>query len=133
MRLRHARGLKGLSQQQLAKSAGVKQAAISQLETGESQSFRGTTLVAIAQILDVSPQWLATGKGHMHSIDNPLPLEAIRHAREWMKLAPEVRTRVADMVVEMVKASAADRAAVADKKVEDAYGLPGQKAKHRQK
>lgn len=131
VRLRHARKLKGLSQYDLAKASGVKQASISQLETGISRSFKGTTLVSFAQILEVSPDWLATGKGQMTAIDTPLPPEAVRHAREWMKLAPEVRTRVADMVREMNKASRADQEAVPDEKVEAAYGTPGRKKLHR--
>lgn len=131
MRLRHARKLKGLSQYDLAKAAGVKQASISQLETGESKSFKGTTLVSFAQILDVSPDWLNTGKGQMTAIDSPLPPEALRHAREWMKLAPEVRSRVADMVREMVKTSSADQEHVSDEKVEAAYGQPGRKKVHK--
>ena len=130
MRLWRARKQKGLSQEDLAKAAGVRQAAISQLETGDSQSFRGTTLVAIAQILDVSPDWLATGKGSMYPpTDPPLPPEAVRHALEWLKLAPEVRARVADMVTEMVKTSSADKQAVPDRRVEAAFGRPGGRRK----
>ena len=127
-RLRHARKLRGLSQYDLAKAAGVKQASVSNLETGSSRSFKGTTLVSFAHILDVSSDWLATGKGSMMQVDTPLPPEALRHAREWMKLAPEVRTRVADMVIEMNKTSRADQPAVPDEKVEEAYGRPGRKA-----
>jgi transcriptional regulator with XRE-family HTH domain len=126
-RLRHARKLRGLSQYDLAKSAGVKQASVSNLETGSSRSFKGTTLVSFAQILDVSPDWLASGKGQMTHVDTPLPPEALRHAREWLKLAPEVRVRVADMVREMVKTSSADQIPVPDEKVEAAYGSPGRK------
>lgn len=125
MRLRHARKLRGLSQYDLAKAAGVKQASISQLETGESKSFRGTTLLSFAQILDVSSNWLATGKGQMMAVETQLPPEAMKHARQWMKLAPEVRRRVADMVDEMVKNSAEDQDPASDDRVEETYGRPG--------
>jgi transcriptional regulator with XRE-family HTH domain len=134
MRLRHARKLAGLTQEELAKAAGVQQAAISQLETGATRSFRGTTLMSIAQSLNVSPEWLASGKGAMQAADTPLPPEAVQHAREWLKLAPEVRARVHDMVIEMNRTSHADRKAVPDERVEEAYGRPGrQPSKHKTK
>jgi hypothetical protein len=61
----------------------------------------------------------------MEEVGSPLPAEGVRHAKEFMKLAPEVRKRIHDMVVEMVKTSAAERPAVPDDKVESAYGRPG--------
>jgi transcriptional regulator with XRE-family HTH domain len=125
VRLRHARKLRGLSQAALAKASGVKQASISNLETGESLAFKGTTLVSIAQTLKVNPEWLATGKGHMDGSEPPLPAEAIKFARQWLKLAPEVRNSVAAMVTEMVKTSAAESPAVPDERVETAYDRPG--------
>jgi transcriptional regulator with XRE-family HTH domain len=128
IRLRYVRKeIRGWTQQQLAKSSGVKQTTISDLETGESKSPVGTNLMALAQSLQVNPDWLATGKGDMQQVDIPLPPEAINHAREWLKLAPEVRSRVADMVIEMVKASSADKTPAPDEKVEAAYGKPGRK------
>jgi transcriptional regulator with XRE-family HTH domain len=120
-----------MSQQELAKAAGVQQAAISQLETGETRSFRGTTLVSIAQSLDVSPEWLATGKGDMVSTNTNLPPEAVRLARDWLRLAPEVRASVHDMIRKMIDVSAADRQAVPDEKVEKAYGRPAGKTRSR--
>lgn len=131
VRLRHARKLRGLTQQVLAKASGVKQATISDIETGESQSPVGTNLVSLAQTLLVSPEWLAQGKGDMEQTEAALPIEAVKFAREWLKLAPDVRTSVANMVKEMVKTSSADTQAIEDHKVADAYGKPG-KAKKKQ-
>lgn len=129
VRLRHARKTKGLTQVQLAKASGVKQATISEVETGESKSPVGTNLVRLALALQVSPEWLATGKGPMVSTDPPLSQEAQRVARDWLKLAPEVRKSVASMIREMVKESASEEPAVPDERVEEAYGRPGHKAK----
>lgn len=129
VRLRHARRLRGLSQESLAKKAGVTQAAISQLEKGESRSFKGTTLISVAQSLQVNPTWLAEGKGHMDGSEPPLPPEAMKFAREWLKLAPEVRESVAAMVTQMVRTSAADVPATPDERVEATYGRPGRKTK----
>lgn len=129
LRLRHARKLRGLSQVQLAEAAKVTQASISDLERGKSKSFRGETLVAIARTLHVSPEWLAKGVGRMEDDDMPpLPIEAQRVARDWLKLAPEVRVKIADMLREMVKQSQAETKAVDDAKVEAAYGRPSKKS-----
>ena len=126
-RLKEARKLRGLTQQQLATKAGVKQASISDLERGESKSFRGTTLVSIAQTLKVRPDWLETGKGRMDGLDQPLPVEAERVARNWLKLAPEARVKIADLIATMVETSGADKEAVPDSRVEAAYGMPPSK------
>jgi transcriptional regulator with XRE-family HTH domain len=128
VRLRHARKSRGISQEKLAKAIGVKQAAISQLETGESKSFRGTTLVSIAQTLKVSPDWLATGKGPMDGHHEPLPADAERVARDWLLLTPQVRSRVAAMIRTMVETSHGDLEAAPDEKVAAAYGKPGNKS-----
>lgn len=134
MRLRHARKLRGLTQQALAKASGVKQASISEVETGESKAPSGTNLVSLAQSLKVSPDWLAFGKGQMEgSTTDPLPAEAERLARDWLKLSPEVRAKVAEMIREMVKTSAADTKATPDERVAAAYGKPGSSSKHPRK
>lgn len=128
VRLRHVRKeLRGMTQQDLVKSSGVKQSTISDLETGESRSPVGTNLVALAQSLDINPDWLATGKGDMEPVDVPLPPKAIVLARDWLKLAPEVQESVHDMIRKMVKASSADQEAAPNEKVEAAYGRPGRK------
>lgn len=60
-RLTSARTDKGLSQQQLAKLAGVAQSTIGSLESGSRLSARKIT--AIADALGVNSLWLAEGKG----------------------------------------------------------------------
>jgi transcriptional regulator with XRE-family HTH domain len=129
VRLRHARRLRGLSQEKLAKQAGVTQAAISQLEKGESKSFKGSTLISLAHHLQVNPAWLAEGKGQMDGSEPPLPLEAVKFAREWLKLVPEARVKVAELVATMIETSAADTPAVEDERVAAAYGKPGRSKK----
>lgn len=127
MRLRHARKLRGLNQVDLAKKSGMAQATISELETGESRSPWGTNLARLAQALKVNPDWLATGKGDMEAQDDPLPPAAAKVARNWLRLAPEARKKIAELIEEMVKTSAADRDPVPDSRVEQAYGKPGNK------
>ena len=58
-RLKHARKKAGLSQVELAKKAGIKQASISELERGSSRS--SGYIVQLANACGVSPEWLASG------------------------------------------------------------------------
>ena len=58
-RLREARKARGLSQAQLAESAGTIPAAIEKLENSEILSPR--TVVELATILNVTPAWLLWG------------------------------------------------------------------------
>lgn len=62
-RLRHARELRGYTQQSLARAAGMSQSAVASYENGERKSSRG--LLALSAALNVEPQWLDTGKGPM--------------------------------------------------------------------
>jgi transcriptional regulator with XRE-family HTH domain len=133
IRLRHVRKLRGLNQAELAKKAGVSQASVSELETGESRSPWGTNLVRLAQTLKVSPEWLASGKGQMDGYEAPLPPEALKMAKEWLRLTPEVRSRIADMITEMVKTSAAEKNHTPDERVAEAYGKPGSRKPDRNK
>lgn len=124
VRLRHARKLRGLTQVRLAQLSGVKQASISDLERGESKSFRGVTLVSLAKVLNVSTEWLSQGKGTMERRDIPLSDEAVVVAQAWQRLAPEVRSRIADMIFTITEQTDKYGTPVADEKVAAAYGKP---------
>ncbi|CAB4126102.1 LexA SOS-response transcriptional repressors (RecA-mediated autopeptidases) [uncultured Caudovirales phage] len=62
-RLKHARKLKGWSQEQLAKAAGVNQSTIGNIESGLRKSPR--ELLAIAACMEVKPEWLKWGTGEL--------------------------------------------------------------------
>ena len=62
-RVRRARKHAKLTQAQLGKAVGLKQATISDLEKGDSRS--SAYLVQIAKACRVDPHWLATGAGSM--------------------------------------------------------------------
>lgn len=53
----------GLKKSELARRVGVTPGAVTQWLTGETKSLKGTTLVNIANALNVSSQWLETGAG----------------------------------------------------------------------
>jgi transcriptional regulator with XRE-family HTH domain len=60
-RLKYARELRGLTQEQLAKKADCAQSAIGNVESGERKNLRN--LVLVARVLRVSVDWLFDGGG----------------------------------------------------------------------
>lgn len=62
-RLCYVRELRGLNQEELAKLAGVTQAAVSNLENRDSKSSSATP--QLARALGIDAYWLATGEGAM--------------------------------------------------------------------
>ncbi|EQB6624290.1 helix-turn-helix domain-containing protein, partial [Escherichia coli] len=61
-RLSSARQRAGLTQDALAKKAGITRVAISKAEQGLTKSFNGDTLFKVATALNCSPQWLQNGE-----------------------------------------------------------------------
>ena len=68
-RLRQARELAGLSQQELCRRVGIAQSTLAAAES-RGEGSRKTTQLALA--LNVDPQWLATGEGEMRPRDSVL-------------------------------------------------------------
>lgn len=62
-RVKALRVASGLSQTALAKSIGLTQGALSQIETGSVVTIRGETLVRLAGALGANAQWIQSGKG----------------------------------------------------------------------
>ena len=127
LRLRYARKHRGLTQVELAQKAGVKQASISDLERGESKSFRGVTLVSVARVLNVRAEWLSQGKGPMERRDVPLSDEALAIGQAFDRLDPEVRRGISDMIFALDEQREKLGTPVPDSKVEAAYGKPPRK------
>lgn len=55
----------GISQAELARACGVKPPSVHGWLSGKSKFLRGENLLAAARALNVSQEWLATGKGPM--------------------------------------------------------------------
>jgi transcriptional regulator with XRE-family HTH domain len=62
-RLRYARELRGLGSRELSGKCGLSPAAVSWIETRPEYDARLSTLRVLAEILGVSPGWLAFGDG----------------------------------------------------------------------
>ncbi len=61
-RLTAARRRADLSQAELARRIGVNPSSINRIESGESKGAKPEHLAALARVLDVSMEWLATGQ-----------------------------------------------------------------------
>jgi len=64
----------GLTQSQLAKAVGIKQPSLSSIERGESKDLKATTLKGLAKALQVTPEWLETGKEQPKFDNNITPI-----------------------------------------------------------
>lgn len=64
-RLTHARVQAGLSQAELSRRVGISEAAVSQLESGDSKDIAGKNVFPIADAVNVSARWLLTGENAM--------------------------------------------------------------------
>ena len=73
-RVRWARGVAGVTQERLAKLCGISGPHVSLIESGGRTDLKLRVLVALAQGLGVSMEWLATGAG------DPPTEEQIRQA-----------------------------------------------------
>lgn len=67
-RIRTLREAAGLSVAELARRIGVRQPSLWELENGLSKSPRSSTLLKLAEVLNASPDWIASGKGAPYRI-----------------------------------------------------------------
>lgn len=75
-RIKEARKAKHYSQKALADKIGISDAALSKIENGINNPARSTVL-AIANALNISAEWLETGDGEMELPTHPQTLDRI--------------------------------------------------------
>lgn len=90
-RIKDVRTKKKISVKVIADAAGVSRQAVYAWESGNSSELRGSNLVAVARVLDVSVEWLDKGKGAQGSFrEHQQNLPAVLSADEALAaLAPE--------------------------------------------
>ena len=96
-RIKEAREDLRISQPELAKRARVTKSAVSQWENGSTKELKADHLLAVAKALNVSPDWLATGRGpkqRTQDIDQGsepkvslIPLLTWAQVRDWHETA----------------------------------------------
>lgn len=75
-----ARERTGLNPAQLAAKIGVKPAAIYLIESGDTLSLKGETLVAVCQLSGVTERWLQTGQGRKLCLESQISDESGTYA-----------------------------------------------------
>lgn len=91
-RTRFARKNAGLTQEDLAKKLGVSQGTITHIESGRNKET--IHIIALARLLGVRAEWLATGEGDMF---DGWPFKDISKA-EFERLPAEAREDIADYI-----------------------------------
>lgn len=80
-RLKFARENLSLSQQEVAKLAGISQPTYFKIENG--LTLKPRNILDIAKALKVSPTWLATGQGEMTAPFDPTKLKGYHRIDDW--------------------------------------------------
>ncbi len=103
-RLKIAREMRGLSQDDLAKKAKCSQSTIGNVESGARESLRN--LIPVARALQVSPDWLYDGRGPApirHAAGEPSPPYRVwplsEELLDAMRRQPAERLRVLENVL----------------------------------
>ncbi len=102
IRLIKTRREKRLSQQALADLIGVSRSALAQWETDMSRPSL-SNLRKIAEIFDISFEWLATGRGNQYVMlqDDEIPDEQLEE--EINRLLPRLNTRHKKALLDVIK------------------------------
>ena len=90
-RLRYAREMAGLTQEQLAKVIGQRPTAVSAVEQGLAK--RSSRTVQIANALGVRPEWLEHGRDPMTRLPQP-STEAMEVATQYDALPPQGKAAI---------------------------------------
>ncbi|WP_251450696.1 helix-turn-helix domain-containing protein [Parasutterella muris] len=77
-RLAYALAIRGLSQSELARRAGITRGTISNVMKGVAKTFTAEVALKVARALDVDPYWLVLGEGRAtnDTIQRGIPEEA---------------------------------------------------------
>lgn len=96
-RFKHARQTAGFTQQALGTLIGISKAAISQIETGATQTLASSTMLGVERYTGFSGRWIATGKGEA-VVGPPIKVEdpdqIARICAELIKLPAEYREKI---------------------------------------
>ena len=97
----------GLTQADVARVAGVSEAAVSQWENGDTKNLKNDHLFSVADLLNLAPRYLATGKGQKEAATGKSAYKVALSRRDSANSEPERSTW------ERVAASLAKTAVVA--------------------
>lgn len=88
-RITYARTKAGFSKAYIARSVGVSSPTVTDWESGKIKTIEAGNLLKLAQVLNVDPEWLQTGKESRNRVDaQALPVISLDDA------APEDLARI---------------------------------------
>ena len=96
-RLKQLREFKRLTQEYVAREAGISQGTLSKIENGESTELKASTVEGLARVLNVSLYWLRSGLLEI-DIDN-----LNRSTRDLIRLYEALRPESREMVDHMIR------------------------------
>lgn len=106
-KIREARNIKGLTQEELGRLVGVQKSAIAKYESGRVVNIKRSTLQKIASALDIRPSELIfeqapkeSASFHVKVISD---LELMGSLRDYYKLNSNDRKIVRDLIRSLVK------------------------------
>lgn len=108
-RIKELRLERRMTQPQLAKELGVQQSSVSELETGISKSPSALTLLKIAKIFDVNPEYLLTGKGNMQKSGETLSDDELELVMRFRDLSSEGRQYILSRCLSLHENEVRDR------------------------
>lgn len=91
-RLRIAMEAAGMNQAALARACGVTRPSVSGWLSGKGRFLRGENLLAAANALGISQQWLATGEGSMKPAQHN---ETVSVMARWMATLTDIERDLA--------------------------------------
>lgn len=76
-RITYARTKAGFSKAYIARSVGVSSPTVTDWESGKIKTIEAGNLLKLAQVLNVDPEWLQTGKESRNRVDAPVDISAL--------------------------------------------------------
>lgn len=99
-RVRARREELGLSQDQVARHAGVNRAAVSQWETGATKQLGADRLLSAAKALDCSPEWLLYG---LETARLQVPPSLVAIYADWQTLTESQRAEIGQRIHQLAE------------------------------
>lgn len=89
-RIKKLRADRKMTQAQVGAAIGIRQTSVKDIELGSSKSPSALTLVRMAKLFEVDPEWLLTGRGHRNPVAT-FTTEEVELLLLYRDLTPEGR------------------------------------------
>ena len=106
-KIKQARNIKGMTQEELGKIVGVQKSAIAKYESGRVVNIKRSTLQKIASALSIRPSELVFDESPKESASFHVKiisdLELMDSLKDYYKLTPDNQKIVRDLIHNLVK------------------------------